>query len=124
MDGPYASVHVGHSVHLKETYENITMLPNNIKYNEHKWLVCGDLYVIAILLGPQVGYTKLPCFLCEWDSRADKGHWKKKHWTCRTQFLPGVKNIKYVKLVEPYKIPLHSSQPLHMKLLLDSGQHG
>src|SRR6218665_2385028 len=35
--------------------------------------------------------------------------WKKKHWTCRTQFLPGVKNIKYVKLVEPYKIPLHSS---------------
>src|SRR6218665_1545234 len=81
----------------------------------HKWMAP---YVIAIFLGPHVGYTKLLCFLC--DSRADKDHCKGNAGLIE-QFLPGVKNIKYVKLVEPYKIPL---QPLHMKLLLDSGQHG
>lgn len=109
----YASVPVGHSVQLKETYENMAMLLKNIKYNEHQWLVCGDLKVIGILLGQQGGYTKLPCFLCEWDSRADKDHWKKKNWPSRTEFLPGAKNIKYVKLVEPNKILL---PPLHIKL--------
>lgn len=109
----YASVPVAHSVQLKETYENMAMLLQSINYDEHKWLVCGDLKVIGILLGQQGGYTKLPCFLCEWDSRADKDHWKKKRWPLRTQFVPGSKNIKYVKLVEPVKILL---PPLHIKL--------
>ena len=109
----YASVPVGRSVQLKETYENMAMLLKNIKYNEHKWLVCGDLKVIGILVDQQRGYTKLPCFLCEWDSRADKDHWKIKHWPTRTEFAPGAKNIKYEKLLEPDKILL---PPLHIKL--------
>jgi len=32
----YASVPIGHSVQLKESYENLFMLLKNIKYNEHK----------------------------------------------------------------------------------------
>jgi len=91
-------------VQLKETYENWFMPLKNIKYDEPKWLVCGYLKVIVILLGQQGGYTKLPCFLCDWDSRTDKDHWIKKHWPSRTQFLPVAKNIKYVKLVESDKI--------------------
>ena len=58
----YASIPIGHSVHLKETYQN--MLLTIIKYDEHKWMVCGDLKVLSILLGQQGVYTKYPCFLC------------------------------------------------------------
>ena len=45
-----ASVRAGHSVQLKDTYENMSVLLKNIKYNEHKWLVCDDLKVIGVLL--------------------------------------------------------------------------
>ena len=65
----YASIPIGHSIHLKETYENMKMLPTKIKYDEHKWMLCGDLKVLSMLLGQQRGYTKYPCFLCLWDSR-------------------------------------------------------
>ena len=37
----------------------------------HKWLICGDLKVIGLVLGLQGGYSKFPCFLSHWDSRAD-----------------------------------------------------
>jgi hypothetical protein len=47
-----------------------------IKYHEHEWQICGDLRVIiGLLLGLQRGYTKCPCLLCEWDSRARDKHW-------------------------------------------------
>jgi len=36
-----------------------------IKYNEFKWKLCGDLKVVALLLGKQLGCTKYCCFLCE-----------------------------------------------------------
>jgi hypothetical protein len=45
-------------------------LLDKINYNKHCWNVCGDLKVIAILLGMQLGYTKYCCFICQWDSRA------------------------------------------------------
>ncbi len=35
-----------------------------LKYQEHKWLTCGDLKMIAIFLGMQGGYTKYSCSLC------------------------------------------------------------
>ena len=44
----------------------MNMLLTKIKYNEHKWVVCGDLKVLSMLLGRQGGYTKCPCFLCLW----------------------------------------------------------
>ena len=60
----YTSIPIGHSVHFKETYENMNMLLMKIKYSEHKWMVCGDMKVLSMLLGRQGGYTKYPCFLC------------------------------------------------------------
>jgi hypothetical protein len=45
-----------------------------IEYHEHEWLICGDLKVNGLLLGQQKGYTKFPCFLCKWDSRARDKH--------------------------------------------------
>lgn len=62
------SIPVAHSVAMKETYENMSIILNAVNYNEHRWTICGDLKVIALLLGLQGGFTKFCCFLCLWDS--------------------------------------------------------
>ncbi|GFX11644.1 uncharacterized protein TNCV_5142191 [Trichonephila clavipes] len=46
----YASVPVGHSVHLKECYENLEFILNKLSYSDHKWTICGELKVISMLL--------------------------------------------------------------------------
>jgi hypothetical protein len=69
--------------------------------------VCGDLQVIALLLGLQLGYTKFCCFLCEWDSRDRKLHFVKKKKK-RENLTPGKKNLTCKPLVD---LP-----PLHIKL--------
>lgn len=42
----------------------MTALPDSIKYVEHKQKICGDLKMMVILLGMQLGYTIYCCFLC------------------------------------------------------------
>jgi hypothetical protein len=109
----YGAVPIAHSVSLKETYESMQLLLNTIKYTEHNWMICGDLKIICFLLGQQSGFTKFPCFLCEWDSRARNEHWVKKKWPPRTNLIPGSKNVIHNSLVDPKKILL---PPLHIKL--------
>ena len=70
-----------------------------LKYKE-LWTVCGDLKVISMILGQQGGYTKFPCFLCEWDSRAKSKHWNQKVWPKRTLKV-GEKNVHFESLVDP-----------------------
>jgi hypothetical protein len=41
------SVPVGHSVHNKESYENVNILMEAINYDKFKWQMYGDLKVIA-----------------------------------------------------------------------------
>lgn len=108
-----ASVPVGHSVHMKETYENLKLLLDKIKYENYTWTICGDLKVIALLLGQQGGYTKMPCYMCEWDSRAKSEHWIRREWPARTDWIPGTKNILHQSLVPINKLLL---PPLHIKL--------
>ena len=76
----YASISIGHFVHLKDSYENMNIILMKIKYNKHKWMVCGDLKVLSMLLGQQEGYAKYPCFWCLWDSRAKNEHWIREQW--------------------------------------------
>lgn len=109
----YASIPVGHSVIMKETRENLVLLLNMIKYKDHNWMICGDLKIICMLLGQQSGYTKFPCFLCEWDSRARDLHWSQKQWPSRDTLTPGTKNILQESLVNPKRVLL---PPLHIKL--------
>ena len=45
------SIPVGHSVHNKESYENMKILIEAINYDKFKWQICGDLKVIGLLLG-------------------------------------------------------------------------
>ncbi|GBO30653.1 hypothetical protein AVEN_251649-1 [Araneus ventricosus] len=66
----FASLPLGHSVHLEENYNDLSMILEKINYQEHCWMVCGDFKMLTMLLGQQASYTKDPCFLCLWDSRA------------------------------------------------------
>jgi hypothetical protein len=109
----YGSIPLAHSVKMKETYESIKCLLKNIKYDEHKWQICGDFKIIGLLLGQQSGYTKHPCFLCEWDSRDRTKHFKQRHWPARNSLQSGFKNIIHTPLVDPKNILL---PPLHIKL--------
>ncbi|CAN2389181.1 hypothetical protein PRIEUP_LOCUS18277 [Pristimantis euphronides] len=109
--GFYASIPVGHSVHLKETYENLELILRKLKYEDHSWHVCGDLKVLCMLLRQQAGYTKYLCFLCLWDSRDRQNHWTKS-WQPR-MLTVGEKNVLRETLVPPYKVLL---PPLLIKL--------
>jgi len=57
-------VPLAHAANMKESYESMKLLLGEIKYDEFKWKLCGDLKVVALLLGMQLGYTKCCCFLC------------------------------------------------------------
>ena len=69
--------------------------------------------MVNFLLGQQGGYTKYPCFLCYWDSRANTQHWVKKDWLVRENLAVGDKNIIDELLVnqDHFILPL-----LHIKL--------
>ena len=45
------SVPVGHSVHNKESYENMKILMEAINYDKFKWQICSDLKVNDLLFG-------------------------------------------------------------------------
>ncbi|GBM81085.1 hypothetical protein AVEN_126209-1 [Araneus ventricosus] len=84
----YASVSVGHSVYLKECYENLDFILNKLLYSDHKWAVCGDL-------------------------RDRKQYYIKKEWPIRKTLDSGVKNIQRENLLDAKKVLL---LPLHIKL--------
>lgn len=109
----YAPIPVGHSVILKEQYNNLHFLLEKLKYDSHKWQLVGDLKITSILLGQQSGNTKYPCFICEWDSRAREQHYVKKDWPLRQELTPGSMNILQESLIPSHKVIL---PPLHIKL--------
>jgi len=54
-----------HSVHVKETYENMDLLLKAISYWKYGWKICGDVKDLGLLLGMESVYTKFYCFLRE-----------------------------------------------------------
>ena len=69
--------------------------------------------MVGFILGLQIRYTKFPCFLCLWDSRARAEHWIKKDLPVRSELIPGSLNVLATPLVERSKIVFPS---LHIKL--------
>jgi hypothetical protein len=98
---------------LKETYENLKELPNKLEYSKYGWHICGDLKVVSLLMGLQLGYTKYCCFLSEWDSRAKTLPYLKRDWPQRKTLKVGEKYVQQPALAEWHKILL---LPLHIKL--------
>lgn len=107
------SLPIAHSTKVKEEYPTIALVMKKIKYDEHKWVICVDLKMVNFLLGQQGGYTKFPCFICLWDSRAKSEHWTRKEWPSREALVPGNHNVTNVPLVSRDRIIL---PPLHIKL--------
>jgi hypothetical protein len=89
----YPSVPLAHAVNMKESYGDMKLLLEKIQCEKCKWNIFGDLKVIALLLGLQLGYSKCCCFLCEWDSRDRKNHYIQKQWPKRDSLIPGKKNV-------------------------------
>ena len=56
------------------------MVLNKLWYSERNWAICVDFKMINSLVGQQGDYTKYPCFLCYWDSRATSLQRVKKDW--------------------------------------------
>jgi len=103
----YAPLPVAHSVILDEEYHNLELLLQKLKYENHKWLICGDLKIFTILLGQQSGFTSYPCFICEWNSRARAEHYIRKNWPLRKKLIPGEKNIIGPSLILKDKVLHH-----------------
>ena len=109
----FPSVPLAHAANRKESYESMKLLLGIIKYDEFKWKLCGDLKVVALLLGKQLGLTKCCCFLCEWDSWDKKNHYVNKMWPKWTSLTSGEKCIFNPPLVLLEKIYL---PPLCIKM--------
>jgi len=58
----FPSVPLAHAANMKGSYESMTLLLEKIKYDEFKWKLCGNLKVVAMLLGMHLGIHKILLF--------------------------------------------------------------
>lgn len=77
------SIPIAYSTDTKETYAKMKHILEKVRYDDHKWRICCDLKVVAMLSGMQGGYTKYMCFLCDWDSRFKGDQYGKNDWKDR-----------------------------------------
>lgn len=89
-ENKFPSVPLAYATDLKETYASMDKILLCINYHTHKWQIVSDLKVLTLLFGMQGGYTKYPCYLCEWDSRAPNKY-ERSEWPPRTLFYLGKK---------------------------------
>ena len=66
ITGINSQIPLSHAANMKGSYENMKLFLEKIQYEKYNWNFCGDLKVIDLLLGLQLGCTKFCCFLCEW----------------------------------------------------------
>ena len=102
----YASIPIGHSTTLKEKHDSIKQVMEKINYSNHNWVICVELKMVNFLLGQQSDFTKFPCFLCLWDSRARDQHWERKDWPLRAQIKVGEENFVSAPPIPKEKIIL------------------
>ena len=100
----YEGVVVGHSVHLRETYDDVKEVINLLKYHEHNWILYVDLKMVSFLLGQQRVFTKYACHLCTWDSQDQEKHWTQKEWPIRETLKAHMPNIVHNPIVSQEKI--------------------
>ena len=99
-ENEYSPIRIGHSIHVKEKHEEIKMVLSLLKYQEHNWIICVDLKTVNFLLVQQSGYTKYPCFLCLWDSRAKERDWVQRERPEREMLTVGKHKVIHEQLVD------------------------
>lgn len=107
------SVPIALSTNTKETYSSLKKILQLVKYDDHKWKICADLKVVALLRGMQLGYTKNMCFMCLWDTRFTGDQYNEHSWPSRDEIRVRRNNIIEIPLVPIEKVLL---PPLHIKL--------
>lgn len=70
----------------------------------------------VLLFGQQGAYTKIPCFLCEYD--ISNQYWMGKYWLWRKNLNLGRKNAIRQKLVHPKQVLL-PCLPIKLKQFVD-----
>ena len=70
----YASLPIGHSMKLKENYNNVKTVLQKLDYDSNQWLICVGLKMVNFLFGQQSGSTEYLCFICLRKSRAREYH--------------------------------------------------
>lgn len=111
-DGAYRPVPIAYTRTMKETYDSMKIIFEKIKYNEHQWDVSGDLKVVALIMGLQLGRTRNSCIFCTWISTAKINHYCAT-WELRGDYVIGEMNVRTTSLVPREKILLPT---LHIKL--------
>ena len=106
----YGAIPVDHLVHLREDYDDMRMVIDLLKYQEHNWIICVDLKMVNFLLGQQKGFTKFPRI---WDSRTRDRHWVQRDWPIRDTLEADMLNIIQDPIVNRDKIIF---PPFHIKL--------
>lgn len=109
----HPSIPIAYSTSMKESYESMRVILDHLQYQKYEWPICGDLKVVGLMMGLQLGFTKHGCFICEWDSRAREQHYVRTEWPKRKNYAVGQKNVQSAPLVDPIKVLL---PPLHLKL--------
>ena len=79
----FSSIPVGHSVAMNQSHRITERVLSVLTYEEHQWLICGNLKVVGLILGLQSGHTKYLCFMCLWDRQADTQNYVKQEWPAR-----------------------------------------
>ena len=109
----YPSIPIGHSAQMKEDYNNVKFVLENINYTRYNWSLCGDFKMIGFLKGLQGGDAKYSCFLFYGTPELLLNTTPKKNGLREGAFVPGTQNVKHDPLVDLEKILL---PPLHIKL--------
>lgn len=109
----YPTVPIAYATNMKETYENMTLILEVIKYSTHNGKICCDLKIVGLLIGVKRGFPTHQCFLCKWEGRKRDKHYTNYKWKSRIEYKLGIDSIEHLPLVQPSKIIL---PPLHIKL--------
>ena len=107
------SIPLGHSVHNKESYENMKILMEAVNYDKFKlanlWWPKSD----CLTTWTTRRIHKILLLHCDWDSTARSLHYSRKDWPARKSLEPGIMNVENQPLVELSKILLPA---MHLKL--------
>ena len=100
----HPSLHLVHSVQLKEEYSSVKILLEALKCEKYSLKVIRDFKMLTFLMDLQGGFTKFLCYLCLWDSRGCAAPYQRQNWPQRAESQPSLNKAWALE----YKCPVTS----------------